>query len=378
MTMTPPRPISDVVPGAATLGYIPTFEVVAPEVPEIREVPEVPERKTGRRSYDTIRPEVIRWVWKHRIALGKVNDLEGDPGVSKSTLAVEIAAHVTTGTPWPDGTPCPVGDVLIMAAEDGPGDTIRPRLDLAGADTSRVHHIDEMLTMTDDGPAWVDPTLAHIAGLHQHIRDTGAILLIVDVLMAFMPRGVDTHRDHDVRVALRPLAELADQTGCAILLIRHLNKGTGPAMYRAGGSIGITGAIRCANVVAPSPEDDGLVVFAPGKNNLAPGVTGLTYRLVNCGDHARIEWVGTSTLRADELLTHTDEAREESNALVNWLRGHLTDHGGEANAQDVMKAATAAGFGTPHKQVWKRTRKRAHVSTVKRDWNRGWVWTLDP
>lgn len=331
----------------------------------------------GLIRYDTIQPEPISWLWRHRIARGKLNTLEGDPGVSKSTLALTIAAHVSTGRDWPDGTPCPTGNVLVMAAEDGRGDTIRPRLDLAGADATRVHHVEGVLAVGPDGESLTEPSLAHIAGLERHVKATGAVLLIVDVLMAYMPRGVDSHRDHDVRVALKPLAQMADRTGCAVILIRHLNKGTGPAMYRAGGSIGITGLVRCANIVARSPDDDALVVFAPGKNNLAPDSEGLTYTLESVGDHPRIRWVGTTRLGADELLTRNDDDREEHDALVAWIRDYLTAQGGEASARDVSKAAADA-FGPIAKATLHRARKRAGVVTSKGGMATGWVWTLTP
>jgi len=331
----------------------------------------------GIQPYADIQPEQITWLWKHRIAAGKLNSIEGDPGVSKSTLSLALASHISTGTPWPDGSPCPAGTVLLMTAEDGHGDTIRPRLDAAGADCSRVFQIHTVSRATDEGREEVPPTLADIDGIEAHIRSTGAVLLVVDVLMAFLPRGVDSHRDHDVRVALRPLAALAERTRCAIVLIRHLNKGSGPALYRAGGSIGITGLIRCANLVARDPDDDAAVVFAPGKNNLAPTATpSLRYRLKSVGEHPRIEWLGESDLRADDLTSpSSSEEREEGAALADFIREYLTDLGGEAAASDVTRAATAV-FGPLGKASLSRARKRAGVQTSKAGMRHGWVWRL--
>jgi hypothetical protein len=334
----------------------------------------------GIQPYTDIQPEQITWLWRHRIAAGKLNSIEGDPGVSKSTLSLALASHITTGTPWPDGTPCPHGTVLLMTAEDGHGDTIRPRLDAAGADVSRVFQIHTVTRLSDNGAEEAPPTLADIDGIEAHIRTTGASLLIVDVLMAFLPRGVDSHRDHDVRVALRPLASLAERTRCAIVLIRHLNKGSGPALYRAGGSIGITGLIRCANLVARDPDDDAAVVFAPGKNNLAPTATAsLRYRLVSEGEHPRIEWLGESSLRADDLTSHSSpEERGESAALSDFIRDYLTEQGGEAAARDVQRAVSAA-FGPVAKSTMQRARNRAGVTTGQAGWHGGWVWRLtDP
>jgi hypothetical protein len=339
-----------------------------------------PEEATspGRTRYSDIHPESIEWIWRHRIARGKLNSIEGDPGVSKSTLALTIAAHVSTGRPWPDGTECPRGDVLLLTAEDGRADTVRVRLDNAGADVDRIHDVHGVPVTIDGIPTMTEPTLGHIDGLERHILETGAVLVIVDVLMAYLPRNVDSHRDHDVRTALRPLAELAARTRCAIVLIRHLNKGSGPAMYRAGGSIGITGVVRCSNYVAKSPDEPGTVVFTGGKNNVAPDSPGLTYRLASRNEHPVIEWTGETRLSADELLAHSDEDREEHDALTAWLREYLTAQGGEAAARDVMQAATAAGFGSPHRQVWARARKRARVTTSKGGMSAGWLWSLTP
>jgi hypothetical protein len=187
-----------------------------------------------------VQPERVSWVWPGRIPMGKLVTLDGDPGLGKSTLAVYIAAPVTTGGAWPDGSVCEhPGDVLIMSAEDGLADTVRPRCDAAGADVMRVHAIEGVPIVDEHGERTLrPPTLADVNALEEAITRTGARLLVVDVVMAYLPNGTDSHKDQDIRRVLSRLAALADRTGCTVLLLRHLNKASGrDPLYRGGGSI---------------------------------------------------------------------------------------------------------------------------------------------
>lgn len=138
-------------------------------------------------------------------------------------MALTLAAVVSRGGVWPDGTRCEhAGDVLIMTAEDGVADTIRPRLDAARADPRRIHVVDHG---TDERGEPKAISLGDIDEIERHIVETGAHLLIIDVLMAYLPG--DAYRDQDVRKVLTPLAKVAERTGCAMLLLRHLRKGKG-------------------------------------------------------------------------------------------------------------------------------------------------------
>ncbi len=210
-------------------------------------------------TLDSVRPEHISWLWPGRLPAGKLVVLDGDPGAGKSTLTLDFAARVSTGSPWPDRTPCPAGDVLLLSAEDGLADTIRPRLDAAGADPSRVHALTEVITAGDDGELRSRPPVIpgdlHLA--EQVITEHGVRLAVIDVLMAYLSGEVNAHKDQDVRRALHQMSGLAERTGCCILVIRHLNKSGGPnALYRGGGSIGIVGAARAAFIAVADPEDD--------------------------------------------------------------------------------------------------------------------------
>ncbi len=178
-----------------------------------------------------VQPERVSWLGPGRIPAGKLVTLDGDPSLGKSTLSLAFAAIVTTGGTWPDNTPCAFpGDVILLSAEDGLADTVRPRLDAARADVTRVHAV-QGVTLPDG--TLRPPTLTDVDELHRLVTETGARLLVVDVLMAYLPSGTDSHKDQDIRRVLSRLSSLADTTGCTVLLLRHLNKAKGgDPMYR--------------------------------------------------------------------------------------------------------------------------------------------------
>ena len=299
-----------------------------------------------------VQPETVQWHWPGRIPVGKLVTLDGDPGLGKSTLALDIAATVTQGGMWPDGTRCEhPGDVLLMSAEDGLADTVRPRLDAAGADVTRVHAIAGVpVPDPDGGPATLrPPTMADIDALEAAIRQTGARLVIVDVLMAYLPLGADSHKDQDIRRVLSRLAELADRTGCTVLLLRHLNKATGrDPLYRGGGSIGIVGAARAGLLVAADPDEPERRVMATVKSNLGPSPESLMYRLIGAGDYgvARVQWEGATAHTARSLLSGPSDD-EDGGALTEaeqWLTDYLESQGGAAPSKDVKAEAGKVGI----------------------------------
>jgi RecA-family ATPase len=227
-----------------------------------------------------VEPERVRWLWSRRLPLGKLVTLDGDPDVGKSTLCLDLAARLTTGRPMPGEALAlvPASDVVLLAAEDGLGDTIRPRLDAAGADVARVHHFDAVPIYDEHGQvaAWAPPTLPeHIGALETLARSTGAVLVVVDVLMAYLSGRADSHRDQDVRRGLAPLAEMAERVGACVLLLRHVPKSqrrAGAGLSAGSGSMGIIGLARAGMVAAVDPEDPTgqRRVLARAKGNLAP------------------------------------------------------------------------------------------------------------
>ena len=294
-----------------------------------------------------VQPESVTWVWPGRIPVGKLVIFDGDPGLGKSVLTLTIGAIVSRGGEWPDGTRCDEpGDVLIMSAEDGVADTIRPRLDAANADPDRVHVIEHGLTLADTDE------------IERHITETGARLLVVDVLMAYMPG--DAYKDQDVRKVLTRLSKVAERAGCTVLLLRHLNKRKGnEPIYRGGGSIGIVGAARAGFVVTRDPDlPEEVRILASVKNNLASSPKSLAYRLVgvvNEGVEAvRVEWLGEDDRSAAELFNEPDSnlgemscrVRDYVNSRTQTSSGDVADEFGMSrqSANQILNRLTRGGY----------------------------------
>lgn len=309
-----------------------------------------------------VTPERVRWRWKPYLAAGKLTVVDGDPGDGKSTLAVDLAARYSTGSPMPDGADSDgPGDVLVLSAEDGIADTIRPRVDAASGDPTRVHVLKEVVEAGKDRP----PDLTcDLDVIRAEIERHDVRLVIVDPLMAFLGADVDSHRDQDVRRVLHPLSKLAEATGVALLVIRHLNKGGGAkAVYRGGGSIGIIGAARLAYLVAPDPDDDTRRVLAPVKLNIAADPAALAYRIVTdaARDVSRVVWEGATGHSAGDLLRTIDpDERSELGEAAEWLRDYLVSEGGEAAAADAKSEARKAGLAVRTVE-----RARGKVADVK-------------
>ena len=334
-----------------------------------------------------VEPERLRWLSRGRLAIGKLTVLDGDPGLGKSTMLTDWAARISRGEALPDGDPAPPRGVVLLSAEDGLADTIRPRLEAAGADLARVVALVAVPDPADPTGAGRLPAipldLPHVERL---IADCGAALLIVDPLMAYLGEGTNAHRDQDVRRALAPLAHLAERTGVAVVLVRHLNKAASAnALYRGGGSIGIIGAARVGLLVAADPDDPERRIVAVTKGNLAKPPASLAFHLeaIPGGDVARVVWDGGSPHTAGSLLDvpSSDEDRAERDQergaraeARDWLREVLRP--GPLPAREVMTAATKDGIAP-------RTLDRAKADlgvVANRVGGVGaagrWVWTM--
>lgn len=328
-----------------------------------------------------VTPERVSWLWPGRIPAGKLVTLDGDPSLGKSTLSLSLAATITTGGIWPDGTRCEYpGAVVLLSAEDGLADTVRPRADAAGADVAMIYAVQGV--PLSDGTL-VPPTLADVYELTKLVRRVKARLLVVDVLMAYLPTGTDSHKDQDVRRVLSRLSAMADETGCTVLLLRHLNKAKGgDPMYRGGGSIGIVGAARAGMLVAADPDDDtgSVRVLASTKSNLGPPPESLRYRLVDAGTGvARVDWLGVDERDARTLLADRgDDGEEDGDSVLGIVRQYLTECGGSAPAADVLKHTRAAGL-SDNSVKKARSRKSSGVKTERSGFGKGasWHWSID-
>ncbi|MDP9365269.1 MAG: AAA family ATPase, partial [Chloroflexota bacterium] len=319
-----------------------------------------------------VEPERIEWLSLGRFAAGKTTMVDGDPGLGKSTVLLEWAARITRGDALPGGMAGRPRGVVVMSAEDGVADTIRPRAEVAGADLGRV------LVVTDR-PDGALPTIPEdIPLIEDAVRRMDAALLIVDPLVAYLGDATNANRDQDVRRALAPLKLMAERTGVAIALIRHLNKMAGAnALYRGGGSIGLIGAARFGLLFARDPDDEERCVVAPTKANLSRMAPTLAYRLesVPGTDVARVEWLGESTLNASTLLTPPVEDAERG--ALDEARDFLLDlfREGPVPAKVAKREANDAGIS---EKTLRNARESLGVVVSKSGFGREgfWEWSL--
>lgn len=296
-------------------------------------------------TLDTVQREHVTWLWPSRIPFGKLTVLEGDPGVGKGHLAMKIAAAVTTGHALPGGEHRAAADVVLVSLEDGLGDTLRPRAEAAGAALERIHTVTGVTG--SDGFERLPTIPGDVALLAERVRETGAKLLILDPITAYVGSDTDTYKDQEVRRALLPLALLAEETGCAVIVVRHFTKKSGNKITAGGGSIAITGIARMVLMVAEHPDDPARRVLAVSKSNLAPVPDSLEFSIEDDGTGSRLVWGGRSDFTADTLHTARAEgANEEAGVTtecMDWLRDHLTGKD-DTSRKDVLRAGKDNGF----------------------------------
>jgi hypothetical protein len=202
--------------------------------------------------------------------------------------------------------------VVIISAEDGVTDTIKPRVIAAGGDPSRILFLDTVPDRKDGERLLLLPEDAPI--IERAVRRVGAKLVIIDPLMAFMNPRLDPYKDRDVRQALTPVKIMAEDTGAAVAIVRHPTKDSDKkALYRGGGSIGIIGVARSGLLVAKHPEDESRRVLAPIKGNLSKPAPSLEFELAEADNGAvKVEWGEETTLRADALLAALASPKKRS------------------------------------------------------------------
>jgi len=320
--------------------------------------------------------ERVRWLWKDRLAFGKVALGEGNPGQGKSTFTLDLAARLTTGRPMPGETLAgPVRGVVLLSLEDAIADTIRPRLEAAGADLERVFVLTGVKTR---GGEDVPVLPAHLDVLEEACRRVSAGLIVIDPFMAYLDPSVDSHKDQHVRRALAPLCQLAERMNVAVLIIRHLNKASGgDPMYRGGGSIGIIGAVRSSLIIGRDPADEQARVVALNKSNNGPDdARALRFKLENtAAGVARIVWLGECDLTAADVLgvPLDGEGRSALGDAQTILQDLLAN--GPMRGRDVQRHARDAGVSDA---TLGRARSALRIVSRKVGYNGEtyWAWSL--
>jgi len=341
------------------------------------------------RRLSDIEPEPIRWLWPRRIARGKLTIIAGDPGLGKSLVTASIAAVVTTGGRWPvDRTRCtPPGVVLFLTAEDDAADTLRPRLEAAGADLSRIHIIEGVIAgYTGDGArrSKVFSLQEDLPGLAATLEKLGEVAaVIIDPISAYLG-GTDSHKNADVRGLLAPLSALAAQHSTAIIGVAHLTKAEGKqAMMRVSGSLAFVAAARAAYLVGADRNDKSRRLFVPMKNNLGPDATGLAYRIEAASIQSKAGPLETSLvswesepvpITADEVMqSGTPQRASALSEAKDWFDDTLI-----AGPMPVAEIFEKAGAEAISERTIRRAKKELGITPQKDGMKGGWLWSLQP
>jgi putative DNA primase/helicase len=333
------------------------------------------ERVAGAVRFSELVPQKVRWLWPDRIPLGRITLLVSDPGLGKSLLTLDIAARVSRGAPWPDAndetrmTNDETSDhssldirhssfanspasVLLLTAEDDFADTVRPRLEALGADCDRILGI---ATVPGNDPQDVPRAFALTRDIAR-LRDLlvampDCRLIVIDPISAYLGR-TNEHSNSDIQSLLLGLTTIARERDIAILAVSHLRKKDGAAIYRPMGSLAFVAASRAGWAICKDPVDPSKRLFLPVKNNLAPHITGLAYKIETSPDHRApiIHWSPEPVTDSVEFAIHAARAAgrpdEERQYAIKWLTERLTKS--PHKASDIREAAEVQGitYGT--------------------------------
>lgn len=296
-------------------------------------------------TFDRIAPVAIDWLWPSVIAAGHLAEVTGSPGVGKSLLTTSVAAALSTGRALPGGEPSdPVG-VVMLSYEDEPGAVIRPRLETAGADLSRIFFLRGVIGEDDDARDAVLP--ADLDALYEAVERVGARLIIIDPILTALAASIDSHKDHEVKRGLRPLTTFAQGTGVAVLAVRHPSKTSGGrAINRPGGSIGLTGTAHLSSLLTVDPDDPERRILTPIKSNLGVLHHAWAFRIVSEDGSPCIAWdAAPRDLTADDLIAAELADTDERSALAEvsaWLAEAVSM--GPRPVRELKAEARDAGF----------------------------------
>lgn len=300
----------------------------------------------------------VKWLWKPYIPLGKITIIQGDPGEGKTTLALSIAAALTQGEKLPNEaeSKAPV-NVIYQTAEDVLADTIKPRLEAVNADCTRVLVIDESkeeLSMTDER-------------IEKAIQQTGAKLIILDPIQAYIGANVDMHRANEIRPVMSKLGRIAEEYGCAVVLIGHMNKAAGQkSSYRGLGSIDITAVARSVLIVGKMRDSPSKRIMTQAKSSLAPVGKSLLFEI---NENSALEWKGEADITAEQFLENGGAELSKLEIATEFLLETLKD--GKVSQKEIAAAASDYDFSA---RTLNEAKKKLKVLSIKAD--NKWYWKL--
>ena len=326
-------------------------------------------RRAGAVRLTDVQPTDIRWLWPDRIPLGRITLLVSDPGLGKSLLTLDIAARVSTAAPWPDevGPPsrggletadnveassaarlaAPTGSVLLLTAEDDFADTVRPRLEALGADCDRILGI---AAVPGDNPQDVPRALALSRDLARLRNLLAAVpdcrLIVIDPISAYLG-STNEHSNADIQSLLLGLTTLARERDLAVLVVSHLRKKEGAAIYRTMGSLAFVAASRAVWAICKDPDNEQKRLFVPVKNNLAPTACGLAFVIESHDGLPRIRWSPEPVTHSVDFAIAAARAagrpNDERQHAMNWLRERISDR--SRAMRELREEADAHGIG---------------------------------
>jgi putative DNA primase/helicase len=329
----------------------------------------------------------IEWLWPQRIAIGKFTMLAGEGGLGKSTVLFDIAARMSRGHVWPDGTSGTIPQsVFILSSEDDPADTIRPRLQAAGADLDKVY----LLSMVRELSGTRQFSLqADLSRLEDRIREVGDVaLVIVDPLTAYLGK-VDSNSNADVRSVLGPLSDMAARTRTAMIGNTHFAKSEGrSANQRVLGSVAFVNASRQTIIVTPDPDDKQRRLFLPSKTNISALETGLAFRIAQtlvedakgqativatrvAWDEKPVTMSANAALAALGKEEESGDAKSARDEAAEFLREVLAE--GPKPAREVITLAEEAGHS---QKLLRSAREKLGIKPQRSGFQGGFVWAL--
>lgn len=308
--------------------------------------------------YSNVTPKAVEWLWYPYIPLGKLTVIQGDPGDGKSTFVLNMVALLTSGLPMPDGFMPDCNRVAVyQCAEDGIADTIKPRLEDAGANCDRVAYIiDDNIALTlEDGR------------IETVIRDTGASVFIIDPIQAFIPPDSDMLCATKMRSVLRKLAATAEKYHCAVILIGHMNKGNGSnPLYRGLGSIDIAAIARSVLMISRDETDPALRYMYPIKSSLAPEGPAISFSFKIGGG---LEWQGQYVINAAEFFERSTVRKSKTEKARAKMIQMLMKK--DRPAKEIYAALSEMGVGS---RTVEKVKKDIRIRTYRS--GNCWFWSL--